>query len=409
MKTNIKIIFLVLCSAILGSIFASSAIAVAEETLSNRDISQDVISAYRQFKQVSLPKLLTPKVVEVPLDINSLERSDSLVLDKTTDTFQPSLLIKDKVKESVTASIIATCLPDQSFFAEKMTDNDDQTYTEIPLPDNCRGSVKIILEKASLITADSVYILLDNHVALPKTIAVYTKDGSLKTVLSPIEMTSQKINFPKTSAKNWIIDLSYGQPLRITEIRLGGQYSNEILDSKLRFLAQPGHEYDIYFDSDRRVSATIGEAGNLADNAGVLKLTDGIAKINPGYIIADSDRDSIPDINDNCVSVANLDQIDIDQNGRGDVCDDFDKDGVINYLDNCQDLPNYNQQDNDGDKIGDVCDNEESRLTEKYKWLPWLGIGLAGIIIIGLFVFTVISMRKKPETDSSQFKQDGNS
>jgi hypothetical protein len=110
--------------------------------------------------------------------------------------------------------------------------------------------------------------------------------------------------------------------------------------------------------------------------------------------MADSDSDGIPDLRDNCVQLANPDQVDIDGNGRGDACDDFDKDGLMNSVDNCPAITNANQADVDSDKIGDACDDEESRVTEKYKWLPWAGIGFAGVVLIVLFALTARSMKK---------------
>lgn len=48
--------------------------------------------------------------------------------------------------------------------------------------------------------------------------------------------------------------------------------------------------------------------------------------------------------------------------------------------------------------IGDVCDKEESRVTEKYPWLPMAGIGFAGLVLAVLFTITAQSMFKnKPE------------
>ena len=82
----------------------------------------------------------------------------------------------------------------------------------------------------------------------------------------------------------------------------------------------------------------------------------------------------------------------MDGNGRGDACDDFDRDGVINSKDNCPNNPNRNQLDTDGDGIGDVCDREESRVTERYPWLPWLGIGFVALVLLGLFVMVAREM-----------------
>ncbi|MEM3374699.1 MAG: NosD domain-containing protein [Candidatus Woesearchaeota archaeon] len=72
--------------------------------------------------------------------------------------------------------------------------------------------------------------------------------------------------------------------------------------------------------------------------------------------------------NDNCVLIYNPDQLNIDNDIFGDVCDncpyifnsdqnDDDKDGIGDVCDNCPYLYNPNQKDVDQDGIGDVCDN----------------------------------------------------
>lgn len=76
--------------------------------------------------------------------------------------------------------------------------------------------------------------------------------------------------------------------------------------------------------------------------------------------IIDSDGDGAEDLADNCPTVANADQADLDRDGIGNVCDpDRDGDGVTNSpaSDNCPDNPNADQLDVDRDGIGDVCDN----------------------------------------------------
>lgn len=73
----------------------------------------------------------------------------------------------------------------------------------------------------------------------------------------------------------------------------------------------------------------------------------------------DADGDGVPDDFDNCPTVANPGQTDVDSDDIGDACDpDNDNDGVDDAADNCPSLPNSNQADVDHDGIGDVCDSD---------------------------------------------------
>jgi len=81
----------------------------------------------------------------------------------------------------------------------------------------------------------------------------------------------------------------------------------------------------------------------------------------------DSDQDTVGDLCDNCTQVANADQADGDSDFVGDVCDqcpdqadpsqpDSDGDGAGNACDNCPSDANADQEDGDSDGLGDVCD-----------------------------------------------------
>ena len=74
----------------------------------------------------------------------------------------------------------------------------------------------------------------------------------------------------------------------------------------------------------------------------------------------DIDGDAVQNGSDNCPLVANPSQTDLDGDGAGDACDgDDDGDGVLDAADNCPVTPNALQTDNDADLLGDACDPDD--------------------------------------------------
>jgi len=378
--------------------FFNLTIALANaQGLSQGNIN-NLISAYRQYKDVSGLSISVPTVVEIPFKDEFIERFDFAVFDKTTNSFEPHLFKQEVLVNQIPIVIDANTT---SGSAQNMIDNNLRTWAEFALPENAQGRVQIVLTSSEPITSSTLTILLDNYVALPNSLEIRaeTADGS-RIVVADKKLSQETIRFPQTIADRWTLTLTYGQPLRITELRLLQENATEI--RTLRFLAQPTHTYRIYFDPDRQVSPPVGEAGNLAIDKDVLPITVSLSQVNPSYTIADTDNDGIPDIRDNCVTLANRDQKDLSNNGRGDVCDDFDQDGLINNQDNCPNQPNRNQIDTDGDGLGDACDREESRITERYTWLPWVGIGFAALVLIILFALTTKSLRDRTQPPKPQ-------
>jgi len=265
------------------------------------------------------------------------------------------------------------------------------------LPESGSGSARVVYTAVNPVEASQFVVSLDRFVALPRAIEIRV-DGEI--VLARQQMRSEVVRFPRATGKIWEVILTYGQPLRILEMYIDTG-ARQVSDT-LRFLVQPGDEYYIYTNADRAVNSSefsLGELPNLFDDRGVVKGALTISEDNPSYLVADVDGDEIPDLQDNCVLIANADQKDVDENGRGDACDDFDRDGLINSEDNCQDDPNRRQEDEDGDGIGDVCDDEESRVTEKYPWLPWLGMAFA-VLVIGVLFF--LMLKQKPDENQEE-------
>ncbi len=70
--------------------------------------------------------------------------------------------------------------------------------------------------------------------------------------------------------------------------------------------------------------------------------------------------DGIADGVDNCPTLANPEQLNLDGDALGDACDDDDDDdGILDDVDNCPTAANPAQLNLDGDALGDVCDDDD--------------------------------------------------
>ena len=345
-------------------------------------------------------EIKVPTVVEVPFGDDYFERAEFAVYDGTFGMFVPSYFKAQVLVNEVPLQV--GTLPVNTRGVSSMIDNDLRTFVDFSLPQNSVGQVQIILISSVPVTSSVLSILLDSYVALPTTIEIKATDmeqGLEKIVVATKRLEGQTVRFLRTTSNRWLINLTYTQPLRIAELDLMQENAQKVNSHAVRFLAQPAHDYKIYFDPDRRETLPAVEAGNLATARDVLVLSPVKSESNPVYVIADVDKDSIPDVRDNCISVVNPDQQDVNGNGRGDFCDDFDQDSIVNINDNCPDIPNLNQMDTDGDKVGDVCDKKESRLTEKYKWIPWLGMIFAALVLVTLLALTMRHKNKEEDNE----------
>lgn len=378
MKNNLSIVSVATTIFLSLTSFASAALT-------------DDLASFRKYKEVNFPGPV-PAVVEISFP-EYLEREQFAVTDPlnivTPYYFRREVYV-NKIRLIATANMA-------SAEAAKMTDENTLTYAEFGVRGDAQETAKIILVGHEPIESSALNLLLDEHVALPSFVEIKIpigEAGQEKIILANTKVFGRTINFPKTVSREWHILFRYSQPLRISELSLLQENAVKTSSGFLRFLAQPVTAYKIYFDPDRPVNIRASEAGNLYSDKGVLQIKNIRTINNPIYRISDIDKDGIPDLSDNCVTIANGDQKDVDQNGRGDACDDFDRDGVINNEDNCVNLPNADQRDIDDDKIGDVCDKEEGRITERYPWLPWAGIVFAALVLIILFALTARTSQK---------------
>jgi len=351
----------------------------------------EIIKSFRNYFEVPLLETETPEVLNIELPINN-NISHFGVYNITNDRFEPYLYIEPSnvVLGEELLSITTT-----KGSSEGINDKSYNTYKDFDLDKDGNGSVKISYLFQNDIRSNSIDLSLGQYVSLPNLITIKaTVDGSQKTLLSNSRPTSGKITFPETVSGEWEIEFKYSQPLRINELQINNL--NIIKTSpQLNFLAQPYKDYLVYTNPDAIVQQKISERPKLNMNDDMESISISNFLENKKFQLSDYDGDGIPDINDNCSKISNIDQIDVNNNNRGDVCDDFDRDGILNISDNCVNEPNRNQIDTDGDGIGDTCDEEESRFTEKNQWLIWLGIISAALIFLGLLASVVRKTRFK--------------
>jgi len=371
--------------------------AVAQES--------DQRASFQSYKTVGPFDIVVPTVVSVPLEGNLYSSDEFLVRDKESAALIGSLFQKDYSKEEVLYRAIAT---PPAVDVSNLVDKNLRTFVQFDVEETGQSQVSITLQSDTPYAAAKLYTQLSAHVSLPLTVSIMADSGGeMKTVVAQKRMTNSVVTFPETVSDTWVVTFTYAQPLRIAEMTLRSDTALQTTTQDLRFLARPGSTYDVFFNADQSVFAATSESGYLADDTGVLVLESVPTAANPYYTPADVDADGVRDVLDNCVNTANTSQEDIDANGRGDACDDFDRDGRLNSADNCPNEPNRNQADEDGDDIGDVCDDEESRFTEQNPWIPWVGMGIAVVVLIVLFAFVAMGTKKEDEVLIEEDENEG--
>lgn len=346
---------------------------------------EQIFSLFRSVAFVGNLNFTVPTVVETQL--NNVNEQSVAVREVETNSRQPVVFIS---KTSSTPYTIAVKSSQSN--ASELNDKNDATYVEFPVNTSLASNdIALKFHYGSPISTSQLDFTLDKNVYVPEYIEIFVyQNGQRITVLSKQKMTGNILQFPQYSASEFEVVFYYSQPLRIAEISFK-EFQPSYSSRYLRFLARPGFSYQIYKDADTSVPYQyVLEAGNLYEPDLNTRLLENVVFVtNPIYIPADQDRDGVYDSQDNCINTPNKDQIDVNSNRLGDACEDFDVDGVINAVDNCPDKPNNLQQDKDSDGKGDHCDDEESRLVERWKFLPWLGIAFGFGVVILLFKFTL--------------------
>jgi hypothetical protein len=368
-----KTIGVIAISLILFSQLMISVLAMTKED------SDNDLSLFKSVYEVSVPKLNVATPVKV--DLNGDQRFGVLVLEG--DEVQPTIIKKNNEEIEATVENISEIKGNKN----ALVDNRYDSSLEFDL-DKDGGEAYVVIEFEEEIKTSNLKLDLDDHVALPYVIEIMVEQrGKWVTALSEIKPLSTVIEFPERTAKKWKVNMKHSQPLRLREMGFLNESKVKVSNTEVYWLARPGEEYTLFTDAVAYFSVKFSETGNLlTDPEELVTATLSRKQENSFFEEPDDDDDGIANYRDNCVNVFNSEQIDVNENGRGDACDDYDKDRILNINDNCPEHANSNQRDTDGDNIGDECDDEESRITEKNPWIPWVAMGFVGIVVFGLMI-----------------------
>jgi hypothetical protein len=345
------------------------------------------VSAFRSvFPVPTFGTIVVPTIVSVPVENLRFESTTFAVYEVETGEYvKPAYFTNQTaIKTPVVIENVQT-----GEYYPGLVDADIRTLEQFDVAvGGSANNVTLVFTHAEPILSSQLEFTLDRNVNLPETVAIQAVvNGREQVVRTEAPVTGSKVSFPPTTASVWYVTMTYRQPLRLSKLSLQNETAGVSVTKEVRFLAQPNRTYEVYFDADTTVAPFGRESGNLTTGSMVTvqPVTNQWVTSNPTYQMVDRDADEVVDQRDNCPGVLNPDQADIDRNGMGDACEDFDRDGVSNTVDNCINLPNQNQRDEDGDGMGDVCDDAESRLTEKYQFIPWVALGVAVVTILSMF------------------------
>lgn len=400
----------IISSALFLVVVSASSIVSAQDWQPTKPVSQnantEIMKAYQNYSKIPPVKIVVPTIVQADFDASAVFGDNYAVYNETQSQFVPSI----SVSENRASPYITTILNSANGQVySNLFDNNPQTKQDFYLNSNGQNTVGFSILFSNPIRTNSFTMSLDKNVSLPDSVTVQAYvNNKWVIVLNKVKPTGSVLVFPETISNDWVVQVSYSQSIRIVDISFS-DLTQIIAKKSVRFLAQPNNAYTVYINADRAVSNYASNESTYSLNTNQYKNLGSFAvNINSSFVASDYDNDGVTDIKDNCKTTSNTDQKDEDGNGVGDVCDDYDHDRVINSIDNCPNLPNYDQRDTDGDKIGDKCDPDESRLTEKYPVVIWVGLGFASMILLGLLAYAGIKMRKNVSivsTDSNNINK----
>ncbi len=334
-------------------------------------------SRFEKKTNIEVSGITTPKVVRY--QTSEYHGAKTVLLNEDGDIISHRWITKyEKVKkQSLTVKEVSSTFEG---IQESLVDGNRNTkFTFHPTQ---KGDKKVKLVFPQKTEISGIFVAMDDGIIPPKKLSVFADfgDGEYLPVLDKIKFRWH-LDFPAISVNG--LEIAYATPhfFRINEIRILGQEESTQKD-EIIFFAEEGKKYTLYsgahFGIKDKFIPEKKQPLVSDEETPVFPLVHSLQnpKFNPDY-----DEDGVHDVNDLCPRVKDTANKDVDNNGRGDVCEDPDLDKIYSHEDNCPFAHNPDQKDSDKDGEGDDCDKEEGRFTENMDFLLWVVFGIgAGVL-----------------------------
>ncbi len=338
-------------------------------------------SRFENITKIKISGITTPKVVK--LKTKKFYNGQTILLNQDNEIITHKWIrSSQKIKsQNIKVTNISSVFEGKK---ENLVDgNYDTSLTFHPETDRKK---EVTLNFDKLTDVSGIFVKLADGIINPKTVTVKgTFAGNKNVVIVNNKRFSYHIPFPKVSVTQ--LQISYNTPhfLRISEIEIIGQEEVEKTD-ELIFFAEEGQTYTLYSNAhfgQKHYNAKKYQPLNINNKTPIFSLPNSEKNI---IFNDDFDGDELSDNIDLCPKIPDANNLDIDNNHRGDVCEDPDQDNKMSAKDNCPFVYNPAQKDSDADKIGDLCDNEDNRISENSDYLLYIVFGF-GALFLGFLVW----------------------
>jgi hypothetical protein len=276
---------------------------------------------------------------------------------------------------------------DNSNLIEGTTPNiqDENTLSYLSFDTNS-ATKQITFDNPERLSPSALNLTLAENTQRPQSITIQAMlpgSDQWSNILDKTAFRNQ-LTFPQIQPTKLRVIFETSNLLRLSELEWTTTNRQSQKKTQISFWAEEGDQFTLFIQPSFGQSAlSITQNNPARTDSSTPRFQFPPLEANPSYN-PDYDSDGILDGQDLCPRVADMNNTDFDNNGRGDVCEDPDQDGIYSSVDNCPFVSNSNQLDTDNDNLGDACDDTLDQKSENSDVWINLAFGLMVLALLAL-------------------------